>query len=73
MSDITVRTRPAIDIPLLVVAIGLTLLVAFTARGALATTHAGAPTAAPLVSPTENPSLAPAVPPPKKDDHKGHG
>ena len=70
MSDLTVHTRPAIDIPLAIVALGLTLLLAISARGSLAERPSTA-TPTPLVS--SAPSVAPAVPVPAKEKGKGHG
>ena len=73
MHELEVRTRPHIDIPLAAVALGLTLLLAFTVRGSLAPT--AVPTASPVVSPVPAQvapaQIAPAAPAPKEKG-KGH-
>lgn len=73
MSDLTVHTRPAIDIPLAIVALGLTLLLAISARGSLADRPSTA-TATPLISsaPSVAAPVAPAAPAPAKEKGKGH-
>jgi hypothetical protein len=73
VSDLTIRTRPNVDIPLAIVAIGLTLLLAFTARGAIAA-HPAVTTPAPVASPVFEPSpVAPAQAPAPKEKDKGPG
>ena len=73
MRELEVRTRPHIDIPLAAIALGLTLLLAFTVRGSLAPT--AVPTASPLASPlpaqVAPTQIAPVAPPPKEKP-KGH-
>ena len=73
VSELTIKTRPAVDIPLAIVAIGLTLLLAITAHGATATPQSNATpipavSAAPAAA-TAAPIVAPAQP--KKDKGRG--
>ena len=74
MSDLVIRTRPHIDIPLAIVAIGLALLLAVTAHGATVPHAPVAMPTAPVITQapaaTDAPVSAPAAP---KEKPKGKG
>jgi hypothetical protein len=72
MADLTVRTRPGVDIPLAVIAVGLALLLAITARGALAPRESTV-TPSPIASalPTQT-AAAPVIAPAPPKEKKGH-